>query len=99
MILVERKIPDHGWTRILSDANFASGLFLIRVYLCSSVVEIHLINSHEVSGCRLQAFPSSVSMCTSSLKLLSTRQSILSSVMPHGPPIFNFISSPGFTPL
>jgi hypothetical protein len=42
-------------------------------------------NSHGVSGCKLQAFPSSVSMCTSSLKLGSTRTSSLSKVAPQHP--------------
>src|SRR4029079_18825798 len=60
--------------------------------------ENYLISSQRVSCCRLPALPSSVSMCTSSLKLLSTRTSILSSVMAQGPPILSFMSSPALTP-
>src|SRR5215813_11584761 len=62
------------------------------------MLDVHLISSHGVSDCKLHALPSSVSMCTSSLKLLSTRQSIRSNVMPQGPLILSPIWSPAFTP-
>ena len=58
----------------------------------------YLTSSHGVSGLRFTALPSSVSMCTSSLKLSSTRTSISSNVTAHGPPIFRFMRSPADTP-
>src|ERR1035437_9788829 len=61
------------------------------------MLDVHLINSTGVCGSRLQALPSSVSICTSSLKLGSTRTSSWSSVIAHGPPTFNFMWSPALT--
>ena len=82
---------------ILNSCEYGEDVAL-EIYKNVLIQEVHEINSHGVSGCKLQALPSSVSMWTSNLKLLSTRASILSSVMPQSPPIFSFIMSPCFTP-
>jgi hypothetical protein len=59
---------------------------------------VHTASSQAVSGCKLQALPSSVSMWISSLKAGSMRTSILSRTKPQGPPILNFICPPALTP-